>query len=194
MRAGVSAAIMLNLIALSPSAMAQSSDPHQIVVPPAPPVVAAPSTSLPPPNVATPAAPPPGLVPPQPPLSPQSNNSSAPSAGGDQTGLPPADNVWHPRDVAVLAALNQEDGAVGRLKVRVGSTFSRDSLQIAVKACVVRPKGAIPDAAVFLTVTAPDGQSQAKTLFNGWLVRSEPGAAVVANGIVSFQILGCKAG
>lgn len=185
--------MMFCLLVPSPQATAQSTNAHQIVVPPPPPVVAAPTTPLPPPNIAPPAAPPPGLAPVAPSAVPQENDPSAPSAGSDQAGLPPANNMWRPRNVAVLAALDQEDGAVSRLKVKVGSTFSRDSLQIAVKACVVRPKSAIPDAAVFLTVIAPDGQSQTKTLFNGWLVRSEPGAAVVANGIVSFQIIGCKA-
>lgn len=197
-RIGMVGAIMVGLIALAPHGRAQSSDPYQVVVPPAPPVVAAPNAPLPPPNIAAPAAPPPGLVPAQPPIAAPSGAPAAPSTGSDQAGLPPTANIWDPRNVAVLAALNQEDGAVSRLDVKVGSSFTRDSLQVSVKACVVRPKGAIPDAAVFLTVMAPDGASQAgpnqsKTLFNGWLVRSEPGAAVVANGTISFQVLGCKA-
>lgn len=186
-------AIMVGLIALAPHGRAQSSDPYQVVVPPAPPVAAAPNAPLPPPNIAAPAAPPPGLVPAQPPIAAPSSAPASPSTSSDQAGLPPAANIWHARPVAVLAALNQEDGAVSRLNVKVGSSFTRDSLQVAVKACVVRPKGAIPDAAVFLTVMAPDGSNQTKTLFNGWLVRSEPGAAVVANGTISFQVLGCKA-
>jgi hypothetical protein len=192
-RIGISVAIVIGLITLAAHGMAQSSDPYQTVVPPAPPVAATPDAPLPPPNIAAPTTPPPGLVPVQPTIAAPSGTLSLPSTGGDQAGLPPVANIWRPRNIAVLAALNQQDGAVSRLNVKVGSTFTRDSLHVSVQACVVRPAGAIPDAAVFLTVMAPDGANQTKTLFNGWLVRSEPGAAVVANGTVSFQVLGCKA-
>ncbi len=204
-RAGSRVALIIGLaaalpfVALNP-VRAQSSDPYQAAMPPAanavqpltPPSNAAqtaiPNTALPPPNIALPATPPPAFTPGQPatPATPNAQNNT-------QAGLSAAANIWRPRPIAVLAALDQEDGAVNRLKIPVGSSFTRDGLHVAVKACVVRPKGAIPDAAAFLTVMGAGADQSANTLFSGWLVRSEPGAAVVANSDLSFQVVGCVA-
>ena len=195
-------AIIIGLAALLPvvaihNVQAQSSDPYQSTMPPVAQPLTAPSnaaqtavpnTALPPPNIALPATPPPAVMPGQPatPATPDAPNST-------QAGLPTTANIWRPREIAVLAALDQEDGAVTRLKLPVGSSFTRDGLHVSIKACVVRPAGAIPDAAAFLTVITSGANQQPSTLFSGWLVRSEPGAAVVANSDLSFQVVGCVA-
>lgn len=167
------------------------------------------SQSLPPPDVPTGNQPLPGTS------APGKGGKSAPGAQSGQAAqasppgrMPTPPNLWSKRKVAVLAILNKVDGTVSRVSVPVGGDLTRDKLHIKVEACLVRPKSMAKDAAVFLDVTGPSsdapsagsfGASKAASrnsgedrLFRGWLLHSEPGAAVVGNAVVTFQILNCK--
>lgn len=107
----------------------------------------------------------------------------------------------------MLAILNKVDGTVSRVRVKVGGELTRDKLHIKVEGCLVRPKSMPEDAAVFLDVSGPAAdapsagsfsvgkaaaQSGQAPLFRGWLLHSEPGAAVVGNAAVTFQIVNCE--
>ncbi len=175
-----------------------------IAIPPLPPVA---TVSPRPPQVPTNAAPlqeseiGQGYLPSQPPrygstLSTATAKPPRPARpAGPQTvpsALSQAENKWINEPVAVLGTLNPENGTVSSVVVPVGANFTKGKLRVAVQACVIRPPGAIPDAAVFLTVTEARGPGSRGPLFRGWLVRSEPGAAVVADSSLTFRVINCR--
>lgn len=117
-----------------------------------------------------------------------------PSPGTPQAALPPAlpERVkpdWMPRQSATLDVLFKADGAVSRVTAAVGDRLTEGTLRIRVGACVVRPPDMPPDAAVYLSVRRNDSGHE---LFRGWLIRSEPGAAVVGDAAVTFRLIGCS--
>jgi hypothetical protein len=100
-------------------------------------------------------------------------------------------NTWTPGTTAVLAVLNKVDGSTSQLTLPVGAQpQTTGDLNVNVQACMSRPAGQIPDAAVFLTVTPV--QQGAAPLYNGWMVRSAPGATVVGNAGQTFRVIGCS--
>ena len=170
------------------------------------------SQSLPAPDVPSGNQPLPGTAKPSKSGKKTSGTQSGQAGQNGQATSPPArmpkrPNLWDKRKTAVLAILNKVDGTVSRVNVPVGGELTRDKLHIKVEACLVRPKSMAKDAAVFLDVTGPAsdapsagsfGASKVATqsdgedrLFRGWLVQSEPGATVVGNAAVTFQILNC---
>ena len=184
---------------------------HVVAVPEAPPVASVPrvlpAPALPSPQVPAQIAQPPGLVRNKLPRSmieretPGSAQGAAGGAAGgiSKTATSQVKPVWRPRGGAVLDMLDKEDGAVTRLSVPVGSGFARGKLRIRVGACVVRPKTAAPDAAVYLTVRRIAGAAKREAasgqpIFAGWLIRSEPGAVVVGDATVTFRVIGCSGG
>ncbi|WP_298216950.1 DUF2155 domain-containing protein [Acidocella sp.] len=206
-------------LALGGAVRAQSllgqSAPGQsgIAVPPAPPVVAAPSAPTPPPAPA-PSAPPPGLV--QTPLPPPSSpaaatgdegapasqpslpeavSPSAPSAAPAQPAPPdvppPPPNSWVPGKTAIIGVLNKVDGSSGTITVPVGGQTQTGDLILSVQACLSRPPGALPDAAVFLTLE-PKASPDAAAVYRGWIVRSAPGAADPGNAVQAFRVISCS--
>ncbi len=203
-------------LALGGAVRAQSllgqSAPGQsgIAVPPAPPVVAAPSAPTPPPAPA-PSAPPPGLV--QTPLPPPNSPAAATGDEGAQPSLPDAvspsapsaapaqpappdvpptpPNSWVPGKTAIIGVLNKVDGSSGTITVPVGGQTQTGDLILSVQACLSRPPGALPDAAVFLTLE-PKAAPDAAPVYRGWIVRSAPGAADPGNAVQAFRVISCS--
>jgi hypothetical protein len=203
-------------LALGGAVRAQSllgqSAPGQsgIAVPPAPPVVAAPSAPTPPPAPA-PSAPPPGLV--QTPLPPPNSPADAAGDEGAQPSLPDAvspsapsaapaqpappdvpptpPNSWVPGKTAIIGVLNKVDGSSGTITVPVGGQTQTGDLILSVQACLSRPPGALPDAAVFLTLE-PKAAPDAAPVYRGWIVRSAPGAADPGNAVQAFRVISCS--
>ena len=192
-------------IALPLAAWAQQGPPvPTIAIPPLPPVA---TVSQRPPQVPKNTAPSQGgengqkYLPSQPPWygSMPSTATAKPTQPARPAGsqsvsgaLSQAENKWINQPVAVLGTLNPEDGTVSSIIAPVGTNFTEGKLRVAVQACVIRPPGAIPDAAVFLTVTEARGPDSQPPLFRGWLVRSEPGAAVVADSSLTFRVISCR--
>jgi hypothetical protein len=170
MRLGAATALAVAFIAVSASAQDQSV----VVVPPAPPVVSSPP-STPGQAPASPAAAQPAPAPS--PVTP------------DLAPTPP--NTWVPGKQAILGVLDKVDGSVSQLIVPVGGQMAAGDLVVSVQACMTRPPGQIPDTAAFLTVQAAN-QPAAAPLFRGWMVRSVPGATIVANAAETFRIIGCS--
>ncbi len=188
------AALALGLSAMTP-ALAQ--DNSVIAVPLAPPIMAAPVTP------AAPAAPaavvPPGLV--QTPMPPANsdtgaNDDNASDGSVSNNGTPMPDgaadvavNAWQPQQTARLGVLDKVDGSSEVIAISVGGVQKIGDLQVQVLACVVRPAGHIPDAAMFVAVTPADGSTT--TLYRGWMIKSAPGAAVVGDAGETFRVAGC---
>ncbi len=181
----------------------------EIVIPPAPPLTPE-VPSAPAPVQPVPQQPPPGLVqavpPPPPPAGNDGSTPAPPSTNPPLPNMPPAGTAalppppdvapvqadsWAPGTTATLAVLNEVDGSTTQLTLPVGAPAqTTGDLNINVQACMSRPPGQIPDAAVFLTVTPV--QQGAAPLYNGWMVRSAPGATVVGNAGQTFRVVGCS--
>jgi hypothetical protein len=179
------------------TAAAQDNGQSVIAVPPAPPIVAAPpsipSQVLPAPSALPPPAPmpPPGLVQtPVPPADIDTNTDNGQPAAAPDQNTPPANN-WVPGTTAKLGVLNKIDGSVTEISVAVGAQANVGDLQVSVLACVTRPPGEVPDAAIFLAAqNATD--SSAAPLYRGWIVRSAPGAAMAGDASETFRVIACS--
>ena len=194
---------------LAASAAWAQNGTSEIVVPPAPPIAAAPAAPVPAPAPPL-APPPPGLVqtplPPldqglpgmpvaAPPPAPAGTAASAPAGSAPQLP-PPADTApvppdnWTPGTTATLGVLNKVDGSISQLSLPAGGKpVQTGDLLVSVQACLTRPAGQIPDAAIFVTVMpANDGTAP---LYRGWLVRSDPGATVAGDAGQTFRVINC---
>ncbi len=170
----------------------------EIVVPPAP-VVTPEVPQLPAPVQAPVQPPPPGLVPVQPPAVGSGTGAAIPDGSASATAnQPPPPDVapvpstdWTQNTTAKLGVLNKVDGGTSRLTLTVGAPPQTvGDLSISVQACLTRPAGQLPDAAVFLTVTpVPQGGTP---IYRGWMLRSAPGAAFVGNAGEAFRIISCS--
>jgi hypothetical protein len=203
-------------VALSVAAFGLARAQNTVVVPPPPPIVSAPLASPPAQPPAAPVPPPPGLVqtpfppassaPPAgtPPAAPPANATpAAPSAGGaPAAGAAPAapappdvapvlPNDWTQGKTATLGVLDKVDGSVAQISIPVGGQQNVGDLQVSVQACVVRPPGELPDAAIYLTVQNASDNADAP-LYRGWMVRSEPGATAVGDASETFRVIGCS--
>jgi hypothetical protein len=170
----------------------------EIVIPPAPPLT---PEAPPPPAPVQPAPqlPPPGLVQTAP---PPAGDTTAPSSSGappaSVANQPPPPDVpptqqdsWTPGTTAVLGVLNKVDGSTAQLQLPVGAQAqTTGDLSVSVQACLSRPAGQIPDAAIFLTVV-PTQQGSAP-IYRGWMLRSAPGATFVGNAGQTFRVIGCS--
>jgi len=211
MRAIIAACAMA--LAVCPAIAAAQSSSNVVVVPPAPAIVAAPPSSeaLPPPM---PSMPPPDLV--QTPLPPSTAANAGPPpnmdtgvpnvvspgvptpgvstpgvATPDQSVPPAVANDWVPEHAATLGVLNKVDGSISQVVVPVGGQATVGDLQVSVQACVSRPAGELPDAAVFLGAQMDSGGNDTP-VYHGWIIRSEPGAALVGDASETFRVVSCS--
>jgi hypothetical protein len=195
------AAVLVGVAMLSIGTAWAQNGGSEIVIPPAPPLT--PEVPTPPAPPQPPAQqPPPGLVP----VAPSSPAEDTAPTAPPSPGAPPANaaaqppppdvapsqpNNWTPGTTAVLGVLNKVDGSTAELTVPVGAQAqTTGDLSVSVQACLSRPSGQIPDFAIFLTV-APTQQGAAP-LYQGWMVRSAPGATFVGNAGQTFRVIGCS--
>jgi hypothetical protein len=113
--------------------------------------------------------------------------ATAPSAAPPPSPAPP-ENVWLPKPIAELVALDKVTARTTALTVRVGQSAKFGSLSIAVRACEVRPPDQPADATAFLDITdshpgAPD--------FHGWMVVSAPSVSMLEHPIYDVRLAGC---
>jgi hypothetical protein len=96
-----------------------------------------------------------------------------------------------PGATAKLGVLDKVDGSTSEVAIQVGGQTGIGDLTVSVLACVTRPVGQIPDAAIFLAVqgngAGPDG-----AVYRGWMIRSAPGAAVVGDASETLRVISCS--
>jgi hypothetical protein len=119
----------------------------------------------------------------------QANTSQDQSQDQDVIPVPP--NDWQPGKLAEIGVLDKVGGGVKQVSIPVGGQSVVGDLQVNVLACVIRPPGQVPDAAVFLALQSTDNLSGPPD-YRGWLVRSAPGAAVAGDASEIFRIIGCS--
>jgi hypothetical protein len=201
-----------------PTQAADQPGPISLAPPPPPPQAplqdAAPDTTTSPappiepvipdtpaPKPASPALPalPPGPAPPRPaPESPAAPAppaaAAAPPAAPSQAApaplvsAPPPPNVWIPKPVADLVALDKVTARATTLHVHIGKSEKFGSLTIAVRMCDVRPPDQAADATAFLDIT---DSHQGGPAFHGWMLLSEPDASMLAHPIYDVRLAGC---
>jgi hypothetical protein len=108
-------------------------------------------------------------------------------AGQAPTPAPPLPNIWLPKPVAELTALDKVTARATRLTVRVGQSKTFGSLIIAVRSCAVRPPDQPADAAAFLDIT----DSHGGTPFHGWMLADEPGLALLQSPTYDVRPAAC---
>jgi len=100
----------------------------------------------------------------------------------------PPENVWLPKPVAELLALDKVTARTTALTVRVGQSATFGSLRVAVGDCEVRPPDQPADAAAFLDIT--DSHPGAPE-FHGWMLVSAPSVSMLEHPIYDVRLAGC---
>jgi hypothetical protein len=163
------------------SGFAQGTPPPAAVVPPPAPVV---QTPLPPQNAPSagffnpgiPASPAPATVEPAtaqpPPVQPP----------------PPGPDVWLPRRIADVQALDKVSARVQTLSLEIGRPQTFGSLTITLRTCMVRPPDQPQDSAAFLEITDSHATEPG---FRGWMFASEPEVSMLESPIYDIRLNGC---
>lgn len=97
--------------------------------------------------------------------------------------------------MATLKLLNKVEGSTETLTIPVGGSVAAGDLNVSVQACVVRPPGNLPNAAVFLTLQplgATGSIANSAPVYRGWIVKSQPAAATAENADEAFQVMNCS--
>jgi hypothetical protein len=123
----------------------------------------------------------------QPPAAPQ-QPAAPPSPAQPPAPAPPA-NVWLPKPVAALVALDKVTARSTPFSLRVGQMVSFGSLSIALRACDVRPPDQPADAAAFLDIT--DSHAGGAP-FHGWMLVSAPSVSMLRHPIYDVRLAGCR--
>ena len=121
--------------------------------------------------------------------------SLAPVAGpalAQAPGLPaaPTPGNWLPRPGVDLVALDKVSARATTLSGRVGQELHFGTLTLIVRACLVRPPDAAPDAAAFLDIT--DSRPPPRP-FQAWMVLSAPALSIYEHPLYDIRLAGCQA-
>jgi hypothetical protein len=121
--------------------------------------------------------------------------ASPPGAPAPPTGLPPANqppaaapDLWLPRTVADVQALDKVSAQVQTLSLRLGQPAHFGSLVLTLRACMVRPPDQPQDSAAYLEIT--DSQAQ-EPGFRGWMFASEPEVSMLESPIYDVRLNAC---
>ncbi len=119
----------------------------------------------------------------QTPPAPSPANPTAPGAPAA-----PTPDAWVPRGGVALQALDKVTTRSLALTARVGEMIKYGSLNVTVRACVVRPPDQAPDAAAYLDITDahPDLPH-----FSGWMLLSEPSLSMLEHPVYDIRLTGC---
>ncbi len=143
---------------------------------------------------APPGGAPPGGAPPGQPAQDQSGNAADSNTANQppaQDAIPAPPTAWQPGQTAKIGVLDKVDGGVAQVSIPVGGQSVVGDLQVSVLACMTRPPDQLPDAAAFLALQNT-GNLSAPPAYRGWLIRSEPGAAVAGDASETFRIINCS--
>ncbi|MDE1884246.1 MAG: DUF2155 domain-containing protein [Rhodospirillales bacterium] len=125
------------------------------------------------------------------PLPPAGNTPEATAAAAPPDVAPVPANVWVPGKTAELGVLNKIDGSTSKLTIPVGGQATAGDLTVSVQACVMRPPGALPDSAAFITLQ-PDASQGSTPVYRGWMVHSAPGATDAGDAGEAFRVITCS--
>ena len=118
--------------------------------------------------------------------------ASAPVALPANDVAPTPENKWVFGHTAELGVLNKVDGSTQTLTIPVGGQAVAGDLTVSVQACVVRPAGALPNTAIFLTLQPVNAASTNSQIYRGWIVKSLPGSSAAENADEVFRVVSCS--
>lgn len=118
--------------------------------------------------------------------------STTPAALPENDVAPVQENSWVYGHTAELGVLNKVDGSTETITVPVGGQVTSGDLMVSVQACVMRPPGELPNAAVYLTLLPIKADDSTAPVYKGWIVKSVPGAANSENADEAFRVINCS--
>lgn len=104
---------------------------------------------------------------------------------------PPPETQWVPATKAEIGVLNKVDGSTKILTIPVGGQAVTENVTVSVQSCMVRPPGALPNAALFVTLQTSN-QPDDMPIYKGWVVRSVPGATDAETPDIALRLIGCS--
>ena len=123
--------------------------------------------------------------------------NNVPQAGAAAQPAPPDTapvpaNTWVAGKTAELGVLNKIDGSTSIITIPVGGQATAGDLTVSVQACEMRPPGALPDSAVFITLQSNSAQNGGGQVYRGWMVHSTPGATDAGDAGEAFRVITCS--
>lgn len=107
-------------------------------------------------------------------------------------GLALAQAGWERRQVAELQALDKVSARVSVFPAPVGQTVRFGTLAITVRACHVRPREEVPDAAAWLEVRDERAGADAPPVFSGWMFAAAPAVNMLEHPVYDLRVLTCR--
>lgn len=107
-------------------------------------------------------------------------------------GLALAQAGWERRQIAELQALDKVSARVSVFPVPVGQTMRFSTLTIFVRACHVRPREEVPDAAAWMEVLDERAGAGAPPVFTGWMFAAAPAVNMLEHPVYDLRVLTCR--
>jgi hypothetical protein len=99
---------------------------------------------------------------------------------------------WISRPVAELQALDKVSARVSVFPAPVGQTVRFGTLSITVRACHVRPREEVPDAAAWIEVRDERAGQAAPPAFRGWMFAAAPAVNMLEHPVYDLRVLTCR--
>jgi len=107
-------------------------------------------------------------------------------------GVAQAQGTWVSRPVAELQALDKVSARVSAFPAPVGQAVRFGTLTITVRACHMRPREEVPDAAAWLEVRDERAGAGAPPVFQGWMFAAAPAVNMLEHPVYDLRILSCR--
>jgi hypothetical protein len=107
-------------------------------------------------------------------------------------GLALAQGAWERRPTAELQALDKVSARVSVFPAPVGQTVRFGTLSITVRACHVRPREEVPDAAAWIEVRDERAGAGAPPVFTGWMFAAAPAVNMLEHPVYDLRVLTCR--
>lgn len=108
------------------------------------------------------------------------------------TAQPSGPTGWLARPVAELQALDKVSARVSVFPAPVGQTVRFGTLAITVRACHVRPREEVPDAAAWIEVRDERAGAGAPPAFRGWMFAAAPAVNMLEHPVYDLRVLTCR--
>jgi len=97
------------------------------------------------------------------------------------------------RPAARVQSLDKVTARTSTFDIAVGDTKAFGNLRITVRACKENPPIEAPESAAFLEVVETKPDSNAESVFTGWMFASSPALSAMEHPIYDIWVLSCVA-
>ncbi len=99
---------------------------------------------------------------------------------------------WDRRGTAELQALDKVSARVSVIPAAVGQPVRFGTLTITVRACHVRPREEVPDAAAWIEVRDDRAAPGSPPAFQGWMFAAAPAVNMLEHPVYDLRVLTCR--